>query len=180
MKRLIYCLKCPFTKEIHYVGKSSSGMIRPLSHLNKSHSDKINEWVENLKLLGYKPEVEILEYVPEECDLEEREIYYISKFYNKNHLLMNLKNISPKLINSKLDNLLNYNEYDLSHISKFIKERRKQCNLTQTELSDKSGVALTVIRKIEQNNFNINIDGLLTILSMFGHTLDIKKIMNDN
>ena len=45
MKRLIYCLKCPFTKEIHYVGKSSSGMIRPLSHLNKSHSDKINEWV---------------------------------------------------------------------------------------------------------------------------------------
>jgi hypothetical protein len=58
---IIYGLYCPFTDNIHYIGKSTVGMLRPLSHMTKSHSTKINEWVSQLKVLGYKPIIKILE-----------------------------------------------------------------------------------------------------------------------
>lgn len=36
----------------------------------------------------------------------------------------------------------------MTELSKFVKTKRKQLNLTQEEFADKAGVALTVIRKI--------------------------------
>ena len=40
-KYLIYGLFCPITDELHYVGKSSNYLLRPLQHLTDSHSEKI-------------------------------------------------------------------------------------------------------------------------------------------
>jgi hypothetical protein len=37
-KRLIYSLRCPFTDDVHYVGKTTAGMVRPLKHLTKRKS----------------------------------------------------------------------------------------------------------------------------------------------
>lgn len=34
-------------------------------------------------------------------------------------------------------------------LAEFVKERRKEVNLTQEELAERAGVALTVLRKIE-------------------------------
>ena len=34
-KRLVHALKCPFTNEVHYIEKTTNGMIRPSSHLKK-------------------------------------------------------------------------------------------------------------------------------------------------
>jgi y4mF family transcriptional regulator len=56
-------------------------------------------------------------------------------------------------------------------ISKFVKSRRKQLKLTQEELAIKSGVALTVIRKIEQRKENLNFSKVNQVLQMFGHVL---------
>ena len=42
-------------------------------------------------------------------------------------------------------------------IAKFVKSRRKQLKLTQEELAIKAGVALTVIRKIEQGKDNLSL-----------------------
>lgn len=56
-------------------------------------------------------------------------------------------------------------------LATFVKERRKEVNLTQEELAERSGVALTVIRKIEQGKTNLNMDKVNLILSMFGHEL---------
>lgn len=56
-------------------------------------------------------------------------------------------------------------------LAAFVKERRKEVNLTQEELAERSGVALTVIRKIEQGKTNLNMDKVNLILSMFGHEL---------
>lgn len=53
----------------------------------------------------------------------------------------------------------------------FVKEHRKQVNLTQKEFADRAGVALTVIRKIEQNKTNLNVDKVNIVLNMFGHEL---------
>jgi len=56
-------------------------------------------------------------------------------------------------------------------LAQFVKERRKQVNLTQKEFADRSGVALTVIRKIEQGKTNLNMDKVNLVLHMFGHEL---------
>jgi len=56
-------------------------------------------------------------------------------------------------------------------LEKFVKERRKEVNLTQEAFADRAGVALTVIRKIEQGKTNLNMDKVNLVLRMFGHTL---------
>lgn len=59
----------------------------------------------------------------------------------------------------------------MSTLSEFVKARRKEVNLTQREFAERTGVALTVVRKIEQGKTNLNMDKVNLILSMFGHTL---------
>lgn len=59
----------------------------------------------------------------------------------------------------------------MSDLANFVKERRKEVNLTQEEFSDKAGVALTVIRKIEQGKTNLNLEKVNQVLKMFGHKL---------
>lgn len=59
----------------------------------------------------------------------------------------------------------------MKNLPQFVKERRKILKLTQVELAEKAGVALTVIRKIEQGKENINMAKVNQVLIMFGHTL---------
>lgn len=56
-------------------------------------------------------------------------------------------------------------------ISAFVKTRRKQLKLTQEEFANKAGVALTVIRKIEQGKDNLSLSKVNQVLIMFGHIL---------
>ncbi|SHI30291.1 transcriptional regulator, y4mF family [Arenibacter nanhaiticus] len=56
-------------------------------------------------------------------------------------------------------------------LAKFVKERRKEVNLTQEEFAERAGVALTVVRKIEQGKTNLNMDKVNLVLKMFGHEL---------
>ena len=62
-----------------------------------------------------------------------------------------------------------------SHIMKtlaqFVKDKRKEANLTQEEFAERAGVALTVIRKIEQGKENLNLEKVNRVLKMFGHLL---------
>jgi y4mF family transcriptional regulator len=59
----------------------------------------------------------------------------------------------------------------MNTITKFVKIRRKQLKLTQEELATKAGVALTVIRKIEQGKENLSLSKVNQVLKMFGHVL---------
>jgi y4mF family transcriptional regulator len=176
-QRLIYSLQCPFTNEIHYIGKSTQGMIRPLSHLSNSHSEKVKQWVDNLKEIGHSPIVEVIEYVSLDDDIDARERYWIQREVNKGSILLNSCLVTPLLIESKLDELLGDGEgMESFKIGNFIKERRKRLKLTQEEFAGRAGVALTVIRKLEQGKTNLNIDSLLKVLKMFGCTIDVAKI----
>jgi y4mF family transcriptional regulator len=56
-------------------------------------------------------------------------------------------------------------------VAEFIREKRKEVGLTQEELAVKAGVALTVIRKIEQGKANLNYEKVNHVLRMFGHEL---------
>ncbi|MDP1802771.1 MAG: helix-turn-helix domain-containing protein [Bacteroidota bacterium] len=59
----------------------------------------------------------------------------------------------------------------MKNLPGFVKEKRKQANLTQTEFAERAGVALTVIRKIEQGQVNLNLGSVNQVLKMFGHEL---------
>lgn len=63
------------------------------------------------------------------------------------------------------------NTYNMSELSEFVKTRRKQLGLTQEEFAEKAGVALTVIRKIEQGKENLSLTKVNRVLQMFGHVL---------
>ncbi|MDA3912135.1 MAG: helix-turn-helix transcriptional regulator [Bacteroidales bacterium] len=59
----------------------------------------------------------------------------------------------------------------MKQLAAFVKARRKEVNLTQEEFADRAGVALTVVRKIEQGKTNMNMDKVNLVLNMFGHEL---------
>jgi y4mF family transcriptional regulator len=56
-------------------------------------------------------------------------------------------------------------------LAEFVKARRKHLGLTQEEFAEKAGVALTVIRKIEQGKENLSLSKVNQVLIMFGHVL---------
>jgi y4mF family transcriptional regulator len=64
------------------------------------------------------------------------------------------------------------------NVSEFVKQRRKQVNMTQDEFAQKAGVALTVVRKIEQGKTNVNMEKVNQVLAMFGHELAPVKSQN--
>ena len=55
-----------------------------------------------------------------------------------------------------------------SELSKFVKKKRKEFNLTQVELSQKSGVGLRFIRDLEQGKKTVRLDKVNQVLNMFG------------
>ncbi|MCB0707598.1 MAG: helix-turn-helix transcriptional regulator [Saprospiraceae bacterium] len=59
----------------------------------------------------------------------------------------------------------------MNALAEFVKAKRKQIGLTQEEFAEKAGVALTVIRKIEQGKDNLNLSKVNQVLLMFGHVL---------
>ncbi len=72
-------------------------------------------------------------------------------------------------------------------LAEFVKEKRKKANLSQEEFAQRAGVALTVIRKIEQGKGNLNLEKVNQVLKMFGHELApvnskelLKKKMQSN
>ena len=67
--------------------------------------------------------------------------------------------------------LLYANTYNMNELSDFVKTRRRQLGLTQEEFAEKAGVALTVIRKIEQGKDNLSLSKVNQVLQMFGHVL---------
>jgi len=59
----------------------------------------------------------------------------------------------------------------MKNLSKFLKDKRKENNFTQEEFAERAGVALTVIRKMEQGKENLNLAKVNHVLKMFGHVL---------
>jgi y4mF family transcriptional regulator len=59
----------------------------------------------------------------------------------------------------------------MTDLSIFVRNRRKQLDLTQEEFAERAGVALTVIRKIEQGKDNLSLSKVNQVLHLFGHVL---------
>lgn len=64
----------------------------------------------------------------------------------------------------------------MNQLPEFVKTKRKQLGFTQQEFAEKAGVALTVIRKIEQGKENLSLLKVNQVLLLFGHELGPIKI----
>ena len=58
-------------------------------------------------------------------------------------------------------------------LSKYVKAMRKQYNLTQVELSEKSGVGLRLVRELEQGKQTLHLDKVNQILNLFGSEVGV-------
>ena len=173
-KRLIYALKCPFTSEVHYIGKTTKGMLRPFRHMKESHSEKVSQWIEELKKLGYRPEVEVLRYVSEVENLDDLESFYIKTYYEKGNALLNSNLIKPLAI---IPNLEQADPTGMKSIGEFVKERRKRIGISQEEFADTAGIGLRFLRELEQNaKEGFSTKTVNQLLSMFGCRLGVEKI----
>lgn len=73
---------------------------------------------------------------------------------------------------------------NLTDLSKHIKLKRKQNQLTQPELALKAGVGLRFVRDLEQGKKTLRMDKVNDVLKLFGEELgpillDREKLLND-
>lgn len=60
------------------------------------------------------------------------------------------------------------------NISSLIKSRRKERKLSQSELAERAGVALNVVKNIEGDKTNVTLASLLKVLNVFGLKIRIE------
>ena len=61
-------------------------------------------------------------------------------------------------------------------LSEYVKQMRKEHNLTQVELSEKSGVGLRFVRELEQGKQTLRLDKVNQVLSLFGTEVGVVQI----
>lgn len=65
-------------------------------------------------------------------------------------------------------------------IAEFVKEMRRRYDLTQVDLSEKSGVGLRFVRDLEQGKQTLRMDKLNQVLNLFGKQVGAIDIVNGN
>ena len=65
-------------------------------------------------------------------------------------------------------------------LSEYVKQMRKEHNLTQVELSEKSGVGLRFVRELEQGKQTLRLDKVNQVLSLFGTEVGVVPISKCN
>lgn len=89
VKNIIYCLRCPISNDIRYIGQTKRGLRRKYEH-NSKNKEKLNthldKWLNKLQKNDLKPIFEVLESCECNTELNAREIYWISYYEDKYEL----------------------------------------------------------------------------------------------
>ncbi|RGN38262.1 helix-turn-helix transcriptional regulator [Bacteroides oleiciplenus] len=62
-------------------------------------------------------------------------------------------------------------------LSEYVKQMRKEHNLTQIELSEKSGVGLRFVRELEQGKQTLHLDKVNQVLNLFGAEVGVVSMI---
>ena len=177
---LIYGLRSMKEDGYKYIGKSSSGLERPKTHLTYSHNESVRIWVDELKSEGYFPIIDVIE----ECDentIDDTERKWINHYIEEGNELFNVqrylgKDIDKlkKDVDTERGLLINeLNDIKLkrqmtSNLGLFIKTRRKVLNITQKDLSEIVGITFKSISEIELEQRNPTLGTVNKILDVLG------------
>ena len=127
-------------------------LVRPYQH-RMSHNEELKEWYNSL---GYEPIVQILE--KDILDIRTAETKWIKHFEELGHSLFNKVVSGTHFVLSQ----------ESITLGSYLKERRRLTELTQKQFADRLGIAITVVRKIEQGKTNFVFDGLIQYAKAFG------------
>lgn len=174
MINIIYGLRDPRNDVYQYIGKSSVGNKRALSHLTKSHSIKVNEWIKTLSEMWLYPIVDIIEEMANVNDLLEREKYWINYYHIINPDLLNIYQVENSLNKIRSDediNEFNFLNKVIYKIPDILKRERLFRNISQSDLAAELNVSRGVISMCE-NNKNVSI-GLIQkyVSALKGHDI---------
>lgn len=61
----------------------------------------------------------------------------------------------------------------MTTLSEYVKAMRKEYQLTQVELSEKSGVGLRFVRELEQGKETLRLDKVNQVLNLFGSEVGV-------
>jgi predicted DNA-binding protein (UPF0251 family) len=151
---IIYGLRDPRNDVYQYIGKSTVGKERALQHLTKSHSDRVNQWVDMLKEKWLYPSVDIIDEVENIDDLSERESYWISYYKEINPYLLNIQLPDKKINNVRSDE--DEAEYEfmlkvLFKIPEILKRERVYRRITQEEMAKNMKVSRSTLSLCERS-----------------------------
>ena len=164
---LIYGLRDPRNDVYYYIGKSTVGHDRPLTHLTKSHSETVNQWTKQLEQLGLVPHIDVIEKDIILEELIEREKYWIKYHYELNPELFNVQSL-PDSINrirtQEDDDKFNSLVKVILDLGNILKTERIARRLTQDELAGKSGVHRSTIHLCESGK-NVTVEAVKKYLA---------------
>lgn len=155
MINIVYGLRDPRNDVYQYIGKSTVGLRRPLTHLTKSHSDRVNEWVSKLAEDWKYPIVDIIEEVDNIDDLAEREKYWIDYYFGLNPDLLNIQLIDKNkfgLLSEEDEENFNYLSKIIFDIPNLLKKERLCRNISQQEMADKLNISRSTLSLLENGH----------------------------
>lgn len=164
---LIYGLMDPRNDLFYYIGKTTVGHKRPMTHLARSHNEQVKEWVLELGKIGLTPSIHIIESNINLNSLRDREVYWINEYKKINDDLFNHQLIEKNEI-SKTIHIGNINEIEFifNNIGLVCKSARIKLNLSQEEFSKMIGVNRATLSLVENGNKNISFNMVLKILNI--------------
>lgn len=176
---LIYGLRDPRNDVYKYIGKTTVGNGRPLSHLVKSHNQFVNEWVYELSKLGTSPYVDIIEKDISLEELAKKEKYYITYFSDLYGELFNGGNHIKECINAP--SILNYNDLDSAlicllnpgEIFKILKMHTGFCDET---IGYMLNIERRTVCRLKAGKTNITLDTIIRMV--FFAKCDMKDIFD--
>ena len=60
-------------------------------------------------------------------------------------------------------------------LGEYIREKRRQYNLTQVDLAERSGVGVRFVRDLERGKMTVQLDKVNQVLELFGETMKPQK-----
>jgi DNA-binding XRE family transcriptional regulator len=172
---LIYGLRDPRNDIYRYIGKTTIGYGRPLSHLVKSHNVLVNEWVEELYMIGLSPFVDIIENnIPLES-LSERESYWI-KYYSELH--ESLFNGGEHIYNCIVEpSVLSYYDigktyFALLNIGEVYKKIKLHYGFSDDDLASLLNVGRKTVHLIRKGNIRITLETIIRLCFFANKTIE--------
>jgi hypothetical protein len=172
---LIYGLRDPRNDVYRYIGKTTVGVSRPLSHLIKSHNKSVNNWVEELSFLGLKPIVDIIEdeiKIDELSTYEKRYISYYSdlhgQLFNGGSRIYECINEPSIIENSDIESVIK----TLSNPNEIYKMIKTSTGFCDSTIACMLNIGRKTIYSIKESNQRIMMGTILRLIFFCKYTMN--------